>query len=35
MTDNIGLKVISVVLATLLWAYVHFIDGSIYSGITR
>jgi len=36
MMDNIGLKVISVVLATLLWAYVHFIDGSsLYSGIGR
>jgi hypothetical protein len=24
--ENLGLKVISVVLATLLWAYVHFIE---------
>ena len=36
MTDNLGLKIISIVLATLLWAYVHFIDSAaIYSGISR
>ena len=34
--DNLGLKIISVALATLLWAYVHFIDtAAVYSGIIR
>lgn len=34
--ENIGLKIISVVLATLLWAYVHLIGGApIYSDVLR
>jgi len=36
-TENAGLKVISVVLAVLLWAYVNYIDssGSIPPGMGR
>jgi hypothetical protein len=34
--ENLGLKTISVVLATLLWAYVHFIEAApIYTGALR
>lgn len=34
--ENLGLKVISVVLATLLWAYVHFIDSApLVAGVVR
>jgi hypothetical protein len=36
MTNNLGLKILSLVLATLLWAYVHFIESaSLYGGISR
>ena len=37
LTENIGLKLISLLLATLLWAYVTYIDssGSIPPGMGR
>ena len=36
MTNNLGLKIISLILATLLWAYVHFIEAApMYGGILR
>jgi hypothetical protein len=31
--ENFGLKMMSVVLAVLLWAWVHFTDGTLNFGV--